>query len=595
MSLSLAAGVVAAVARRLGRTLPVGTRLDGVAPTEDDAVDTAVATVVGAHGPGSDEAGALSAPALLGRCYEAALAPMVRSAGAHYTPGDLAARLVALVDLPGPGPRGGGPRVWDPACGGGAFLLAVADALLDAGHEPARVVTDLVWGTDIDSGAVAVAEVALCWWAGDHGCDGRPGENLAVLDALTGPPEGPLARAAGAGFDVVVGNPPFQGQLTGGSVRGDGERARLRERLGDDVVAAYTDTAALFLVTAVRSLAPGGRSVLVLPTSVLGARDAAGARRAVVEVAPLTGLWLATEAVFDASVEVCAVVCERARTDSGPSSPPVRRWRGRQVEPVVVGPGPGPGGVGSSVGVDGSASDWGGVALGVLGVPVPVWRSAGTIGDVAAVRAGFRDEYYGLVGHVGEAPDGPLPDHLAPLVTAGLIGPGTCHWGERPARFAKVSRWRPVVNLTSLAAAGGRAASWAATQQRPKVVVATQTRVGEAAVDEDGRWVASTPAVVLLADPGRLWELAAVVCSPVGTVAALAAGVGTARTLTALKHGVTSVSSLPLPVDDDAWRAGAAALGVRDRAGFADAMAAAYDLVDHRPLAHWWADRVPWD
>ncbi|HYF47309.1 MAG TPA: N-6 DNA methylase, partial [Acidimicrobiales bacterium] len=60
---------------------------------------------------------------LLGLAHEALLAPADRKArGAHYTPPALADRLVALTLPPRP------ERVLDPACGGGAFLLASARA-----------------------------------------------------------------------------------------------------------------------------------------------------------------------------------------------------------------------------------------------------------------------------------------------------------------------------------------------------------------------------------------------------------------------------------------------------------------------------------
>src|SRR5690606_38855482 len=146
--------------------------------------------VEGGGAPAGAEPGGELGPATLGERYEAALAPEARAAGAHYRPGALAARLEAL-GVPGPG--GAPMRGWDPACGGGAFLLAAADALVAAGVPPAEVVAQRLWGTDVDPGAVAVAEAALVWWAHRHGVDARPGSHLGVGDALLGhDPDGPL-------------------------------------------------------------------------------------------------------------------------------------------------------------------------------------------------------------------------------------------------------------------------------------------------------------------------------------------------------------------------------------------------------------------
>ena len=53
-------------------------------------------------------------------------------------------------------------------------------------------------------------------------------------------------------------------------------------------------------------------------------------------------------------------------------------------------------------------------------------------------------------------------------------------------------------------------AGWVDDLQVPKVLVATQTRVGEAAVDEVGTWVPSVPTIAVVAPAERLWAVAAV-------------------------------------------------------------------------------------
>lgn len=543
-----------------------------------------------------DAGGLAAGPHALGVLYEALLAPEDRDAGAHYTSSDLAERLVALVLEPSSATRepvdvDHAPTVWDPACGGGAFLLAAANALVAAGLDPERVVTGCLWGCDVDEGAVAVTGAALAWWAELAGA--APGTvvpvgRLVVADALLDHPFG-----HDRSFDVVVGNPPFQGQLAGAAVRSGAAAAALRERWGS-AVGPYTDTSALFLVAGASALAPGGRMVLVQPASVLSARDASAARTAATRIAPITGLWVATESVFAAEVEVCAPVLARP-TDASPSddvaaAPGIQRWRGRTVEPIGR-----PGALRSST--DGS---WSPLALVTLGIPDPAHRSDGVLGDVSVLSAGFRDEYYGLVDHVVEAP-GDLdpahddwPAHLAPLITCGLVEAGWTAWGSRPTRFARRGFERPVVDRRSLARAGGRADRWASSTAVPKVIVATQTRVGEAMVDERGLCVASTPTVVAVPVGIDLWMMAAVVCSPVGTVAGFGATAGSGRSSRAIKHSVSSVGQLPLPVDRGAWRSGAEALRRADQDVFVSAMAAAYDVDGDGELHEWWRERVPW-
>ena len=89
-----------------------------------------------------------------------------RAAGVHYTPAVIAEDLCGISF----GALGRIPRsVVDPSCGGGAFLLAVADRLAAEGVPPDEVVTERVSGVDTDQAAVGVARRALSDWAGGRG------------------------------------------------------------------------------------------------------------------------------------------------------------------------------------------------------------------------------------------------------------------------------------------------------------------------------------------------------------------------------------------------------------------------------------------
>src|SRR3954467_455088 len=85
-----------------------------------------------------------------------------RALGAFYTPPDVARRLVDIAFAGTSGPL----RVCDPACGDGAFLLAAADALAERGIDRATIARDLLWGCDIDAGAVTTAGSAIATWSG---------------------------------------------------------------------------------------------------------------------------------------------------------------------------------------------------------------------------------------------------------------------------------------------------------------------------------------------------------------------------------------------------------------------------------------------
>src|SRR5699024_7147795 len=202
----------------------------------------------------------------------------------------------------------------------------------------------------------------------------------------------------------------------------------------------------------------GGRCALVQPLSVLAARDTTAIRRWLEETAPLTGLWIAGEPVFDAAVQVCAPILQRRDGPPRLHRPDprgrtrVRRWRGAHVEEVEDGVHDESGSPDRPPKVTDTVSiehRWSAASLLVMGVPDPGFSSAGILGDEAKSLAGFRDEYYGLTDHVIEGPtdlepgDPDWPRDLAPLLTVGLIDPGTDLWGARPVTFARRRLDRP--------------------------------------------------------------------------------------------------------------------------------------------------------
>ena len=482
---------------------------------------------VGADLPDDDPAG------LVGAALERATdAGRRRAHGLHVTPSWLAGDLVGLA-LPAPGAAPAGrAAVCDPACGGGAFLVAAARLLHERGVDRRRIVRDLVWGADIDPVGVAAAEAALALWAGEVPPPGR----LVVADALR---EGPAAwpgRPAG-GFAAVVGNPPFQNQLGRATARSDDDRRRLRARYGE-AVRAYTDTAWLFLLLGLDLVAPGGRVAMVEPQSVIAARDAEAVRRAVASRSDLADLWLDDGRVFSAAVRVCAPVVQRHAVAPTLAADPVgggewsRAWaRALDLPAVAVEP-PGEG---------------------------------GTLGDRAVVVAGFRDQYYGLAGTVRELADLPPGAPVAPLVTSGAVDWAACTWGERPVRYAKAAWRAPVVDPGRLAAAPAIARRWVERTAAPKLVVATQTRVVEAGVDVEGRWVPSVPALAVVpVEPDDLWALAAAVLAPATSAWLAHRSAGTALDRGALRVAGPDLAALPLPVDGEAW--GEAADALRDHA-----------------------------
>lgn len=523
----LASGLAAGA----GVTLPDDLQLWDLAGGRPDAAPV----------PSDDPAGAL------GAALETALTDAERRQGAHFTPAAVADRVAAMA-LPAVDPRRP-PHVVDPACGGGALLLAAARRLASLGIPRPTVSRDLLWGADLDPLAAAVSEAALALW-GDGVAPG-PGQVVAGDPLRAG--AAAWATIPAGGFDAVVGNPPFQGQLAAATARDRASVEHLRRRFGH-AVGPYVDTAALFLLVGLELAGDGGRVAMVQPQSTAAARDAAGVRAALAARARLVDLWAPADRLFAAQVQVCVPVLE-----VGVGEPEVPSWTG--------------------------------LVAATRGVPPVDLVASGAVGDVAGVLAGFRDEYYGLVGHVHEAGAHPV----APLVTSGLIDVGALAWGARPARFAK-RRWdRPEVDVVGASAASPRVGAWLAHIRRPKVMVATQTRVLEAAADLAGGAVPCTP--VVSAVPHRaddVHAVTAVLNAPPAAAWAAWRAAGSALSAGALRVSAGLVASLPLPVDRQAWAEAARRLRAGDLVGYAEAAAAMYGLPAAQSLDvwRWWSAQV---
>jgi SAM-dependent methyltransferase len=435
-----------------------------------------------------------------------------------------------------------GLRILDPACGDGRFLVAVARRIAARYGIGFAEATAYVEGVDIDSGALAAARGAL-----------GPGARLQRADALTHPWE------LGA-YDAVVTNPPFLGQLDQDTTRGG------RSSWGGG---PYADTAAVFLALAVQLARPqGGRVGFVLPQTVLATRDAGPIRSLVARQSRMNSLWLAREPVFDAAVATCVVTLVLGQ-DPGPIERSVGLGFTR-LPPVA--------------GADlAERATWSHLIADVIGIPAVEPRGAAVVGDRATATAGFRQQYYGIAPHVGDTGPG------APLITTGLIDPGRCHWGLRPARFNRTRYRAPRVDVDALEAADTGLGRWARQRLVPKVVVATQTAVIEAAVDAEGAWFPSVPVIsVEPSTPDDVWAIGAALTSPVVSAYAAARYAGAGLSPTSFRLSANQVLDLPLPPAP--WTDATDRFRRGDLAGCGRALCALEGAGDE--VFEWWWDRV---
>lgn len=475
------------------------------------------------------------------------------------------------------------PQVCDPACGGGALLLAAARWLEGRGLSRDEIVGALLHGADTDPLAVATTRAALALWCGGGGAD--TSDRVVVADTLAQGLDAWPARDTG--FDLTVGNPPFQGQLAARTTRSRSTARRLEARFGT-LARGYADSATLFLAAAAAMTRSGGRVAMIQPESFLAARDAQPVRRAMADTAPLVGIWLPRVALFEASVRVCVPVLE---VGARPSAP-VQRWTG--VDAEVASPT-------TPRALD--AATWAPLVADLLGVPAVSIDGDARVGDLADATAGFRDQFYGLRPFVAPASTSRVAGPR--LLTSGAIDPVHELWAHRVVTFAGERFDRPVVDLGRLREEAPALARWAAPLLVPKLLVATQTRVVELVVDETGdRWP-SVPVIAVTGTAEILWRLAAALSSPAVSAWCLERHAGTGLSGDAVKLSAKQVLDVPLPARPDAWDEGVArlraagaaadegdAVGWRDSLeGFAEAMGRAY-CVDGA-VADWWLDRLP--
>lgn len=588
-----------------------------------------------------------------------------RASGSYYTPDALVAFLLdqTLEPLLRSACDGDDPHatlleltVCDPACGSGQFLVAaahrIADRLAQVRSGTARptaaerraalhdVMTQCVYGVDVNPLAVELTKTSLWLQCPGEVTGAELGGQIRCGNAILGAPADlvedgvPLDRAAAdawcgaftdparemtarqtadrwrfchwqlefpaiftdpdggpAGFNCVVGNPPFLTPLEALTRRSPQVSALVRARCPAQL-GAYTDSSAIFLALSLSLAAPGGRVGLVQPQSVLANRDAQGVRAYACERASLTTFWWSESSLFAARVTTVALAFALTpqpdadtwvRCFEGPDftpRPPVLRTR------LAHG------------------SSWAPLVAERLGVPAPTaTASAGVLASLAVVTADFRNEYYGLVGHVYERNAAPPDVATAPLATTGLIDPGQLRWGQTSTRFDKAAWAAPVVDLDAVRLSSPALARWVQRRLVPKVLVATQGKVIEAAPDPTGRYLPCVPIITVVpAAAEGLWLVLAVLLAPSTSAWAFHEAAGSALSSTALKVSARQLGAAPLPSDAVAWREAADALQSDYDPGTgcvatqalrrsAELMTAAYG--DSDAVLNWWRQRIP--
>ena len=522
--------------------------------------------------------------------------------GVHYTPSALARFLVeqAIATL-GYVPQ----QICDPTCGAGSFLIAAAEALADRGVAVQEIVERRLFGGEIDPQAGALAQDSLRAWAEQRigrvaGSRLRP--QVAIGDMLLRTPESWVGRNP-EGWDLIIGNPPFLSQLATRTSRSSAVRQAVQQRFGE--IGVYADSASLFLLGALEMVCEGGVVVMVQPQSFLATRDTAAVRSSLLGSAQLRGIWASEAEFFEASVRVCAPVLQRSGagdSQSAQSAQSVQVWWGGKPNDL--------GNTEQFVEQQPLQGDsWGPLFARAHGLPSVHSTAGPRLCEVATATAGFRDEFYALLdSSVDLGQSGPQllsRAQASPLITVGMIDPGSHSWGLQARRFGGRKQLAPAADMDALARLQPRIAEWARARQVPKVLVATQTRIVEAVADPEGRLIPVTPTISV--EPRNtnrpqesVWHLTAALLSPPVSARALSAHLGAGLSSGALRWSARSVLQVELPIDETLWASGAglaqklASCDQTDRAKslaeLGKVMCAAYEIDPTDAVFGWWLE-----
>jgi len=256
-------------------------------------------------------------PEVLGCIYESLIEPDAnnskqgrrRKGGIFYTPGYITRFLVkSAIRESRSGKNNTPPKIIDPACGSGAFLLAAFHELKSQFPKisSSEIATRYLSGVDSDEKAVHVARISLALAAGLK----KSGylkltENIYCGDSLR-----EFTKAPGS-FDIVIGNPPYRNVK-----RGIDSSTRDFIRNNFKTATGQTDLSVAFIELAmVHLLKDRGALGYILPNPILLAENYKPVRKLLLEN-NVIAFGPARKVFDDPQVEASLIIARRGRPGS---------------------------------------------------------------------------------------------------------------------------------------------------------------------------------------------------------------------------------------------------------------------------------------
>jgi N-6 DNA Methylase/TaqI-like C-terminal specificity domain len=402
----------------------------------------------------------------LGAIYERLLTydlTAKKTNGAYYTPPHLVdfvvSQTVEKID--------GLPRVVDPACGGGFFLVAAYEALMEkrSRHlgrvlittERQQILQNCIYGVDIDPQAVAVTQVALSL-------------KLLEFDPKAEIPDlKPNIQCGNAvvdfdwqkaftqdGFDVVIGNPPYIDSEQMTKYFPDWRQycaAHYKSATGN------WDLFCVFIEKALDLCRSGGLVSLVVPNKLASADYAAGVRSLLASDSQMILIRdYGQTAPFKAAVYPLVFITQKVIRRKANSFRDSQAW---------------------ATGDNFQQTD----LLYRLRETFPKLETIAQVNGAATVA-----EAYIIQDLIHDDPAGELR-----MVNSGTIDRYCLLWGKKPLRYLGRSYLHPVIKESE------RLPSKRLHQaQQPKIIVSGMTQRLECAIDPQGSMLAGKSTTIIL-------------------------------------------------------------------------------------------------
>lgn len=236
-----------------------------------------------------------------------------RRLAAYFTPPHLAHHAISVMMEAGIRP--GQHRILDPASGGAAFLVPLAQQVAKRGHERGAsakaILQDIersLHGVEIEPGLADLSKALLAdLLRGEIESAGiRMGGLVQRANTLElGPPD--------TLYDAVIGNPPY-GRILQPS-------AATLKRYRPIIADGYVNLYALFVEQALQWVRPGGVICLIVPMSFIGGPYFAELRKRILQSASVLRLDIIdkrSDVFLDVLYDLCVLVLRR---NGGPGQP----------------------------------------------------------------------------------------------------------------------------------------------------------------------------------------------------------------------------------------------------------------------------------